>query len=400
MTFKYLLSLALVLMIASCGPLTANDTSNLHASVAPSPNDLVTAVRNNDFTLVRALLAKGSNPNTINANGIGALHYAATLGNLEIATTLVNAGAYINSQPNSRFPSALHMAAQGGNPKIVQLLLSKGAKINAPWMLNGHTPLIEAAFDARVDVVALLLRAGADTSGVTLRGLSASDLAAREADRNPDMKTILDMLNTHHKKLGLKADDKGRYDFTPEQKSKRLNALLNIIDPPHILSPKEVHVAELQKRLQVSAEQGDLAAVKKLVEVEKADVNTRAGRLGSTPLILASVAGKEDVVAYLLAKGANPNRHELHPMAISALFKASVFGHTGIARRLLQAGSLVNEQGPANGMTPLHDAVFRRRADVTKLLLSFGADPNIKDYTGRTAKDLAKGSPEMQQIFN
>jgi ankyrin repeat protein len=51
-------------------------------------------------------------------------------------------------------------------------------------------------------------------------------------------------------------------------------------------------------------------------------------------------------------------------------------------------------------MSPLHDAVFRGRVDVAKLLLSFGADPRLKDYTGRTPKDLAKGRPALEALFN
>ncbi len=175
--------------------------------------------------------------------------------------------------------------------------------------------------------------------------------------------------------------------------------LFNHIDPPHALTPRQKHTADLQTRLQAAAEKGELSEVKRLVEVEGASANLRGGRLGTTPLILASVAGKEDIVDYLLNKGADPNLHELHPMAISALFKASVFGHTAIAQRLLERGALVNEQGPANGMTPLHDAVFRGRVEVAKLLLGFGANPDLKDYTGRSAKDLAQGQPNLESLF-
>jgi ankyrin repeat protein len=265
--------------------------------------------------------------------------------------------------------------------------------------LNWHTPLLEATFNGKINVVDILLKAGADTGAVTLRGLTASDLAAREADRNPDMKVILGLLNSRNIQLGLSADPTGKIDFSSEQKATSLATLLDIVDPPRPLSPLEIQKADQQKRLQGAAEKGDLNSVKQIVEVEKADPNTRAGRLGTTPLILASVAGKVDVVSYLLAKGANPNLQELHPMGISALFKAAVFGHTEVAHLLLQAGAIVNEQGPANGMTPLHDAVFRGRVDVAKLLLSFGADAKLKDYSGRTPKDLAKGRSELEAIF-
>ncbi|TWW07985.1 hypothetical protein E3A20_28850 [Planctomyces bekefii] len=64
------------------------------------------------------------------------------------------------------------------------------------------------------------------------------------------------------------------------------------------------------------------------------------------------------------------------------------------------AGSDVNEQGPANGMTPLHDAVQRGRVDVAKLLLEFDANPAIEDYAGRTPRDLVGNRPELLQLFS
>jgi ankyrin repeat protein len=407
MLFKQVLFLALAGLMGACGPLAHEDQSSQSQAATALPTskdlparDLITAAKNSDLASVRQLLSKGSNPNVLNSSGLGPLHYAAVLGNIEITQLLVNARAYLNAPANTNYPAVLHMAAQGGNAQIVQYLLSKGASLNTAWLLNGHTALLEATFNARIDVVAVLLKAGADTEAVTLRGLTASDLAAREADRNPDMKTILGMLNARNKQLGLSADANGKVDFSPQQKSTRLEALLNVIDPPRYLNAIEIRKADLQKRLQDASEKGDLDAVKRIVEVEKADLNTLAGRLGTTPLILASVAGKEDVVSYLLTKGANPNLHELHPMGISALFKAAVFGHTETAHKLLQAGAQANEQGAANGMSPLHDAVFRGRVDVAKLLLSFGADPRLKDYTGRTPKDLAKGRPALEALFN
>lgn len=106
-----------------------------------------------------------------------------------------------------------------------------------------------------------------------------------------------------------------------------------------------------------------------------------------------------EIVNYLVAHGADPNMKERHPMGVSALFKAAIFGHEAIVAALLKAGALVNEQGPANGMTPLHDAVLRGRTKVVSLLLKSGADPKIEDYTGRTPIDLAKGNPELSEIF-
>ena len=402
MNFRWL-SMVLLTVLVACESMTNKDEAlsrELDASNAKlRQQELIDAVQEGHLGKVKGLLAKGYSPNIRNEVGLSPLHYAAVLGNLDIMKLLIEAKAEVSSPNQSRFPGVLHMAAQGGHAEVVQYLLDLGLNIDTPWLLNGHTPLLEATFNARVAVVSMLLKAGADTGAVTLRGLTASDFAARESDRNSDMNDILKLINDHNLNLGLKADEKGKVDITSEQKASRLVALLNIIDPPRRLSEAEVRKRDLQIRLQSAAEKGDLITVRQLVDIDKANLNTRAGRLGTTPLILASVAGKEDVVEYLLANGANPNLYERHPMGISALFKAAVFGHAGIALRLLQAGANVNEQGPANGMSPLHDAVFRGRIEVAKLLLQYGADRSLKDYSGRTPMDFAKGRPELEDLF-
>lgn len=72
----------------------------LHGGVAgwnagkPNPSrDLIEAIRKGHPAIVHAFLKKGSNPNTRDANGGTALHWAASRGNAEIARLLLDAGA-------------------------------------------------------------------------------------------------------------------------------------------------------------------------------------------------------------------------------------------------------------------------------------------------------------------
>ena len=55
--------------------------------------DLIEAIRKGHPAVVHAFLAKGSDPNTRDANGGTALHWAASRGNAEIARLLLDAGA-------------------------------------------------------------------------------------------------------------------------------------------------------------------------------------------------------------------------------------------------------------------------------------------------------------------
>jgi len=72
----------------------------LHAGVAgwnagkPNPSrDLIEAIRKGHVAVVHAFLKKGSDPNSRDANGGAALHWAASRGNAEIARLLLDAGA-------------------------------------------------------------------------------------------------------------------------------------------------------------------------------------------------------------------------------------------------------------------------------------------------------------------
>src|SRR5690606_35761948 len=149
--------------------------------------------------------------------GMGPLHFAAVRGELEKVRRLVAAGAALNAAEGTNHPSVLHMAAQGGHLKIVSFLIEQGASIDVVWPLNGHTPLLEATFSAHPSVAQFLLNNGADTGAVTVRGLTSSDLAAREADRNPNSREILSLLNEHNKKLGLNSDSSGKFDISSDE---------------------------------------------------------------------------------------------------------------------------------------------------------------------------------------
>ena len=60
-----------------------------------------------------------------------------------------------------------------------------------------------------------------------------------------------------------------------------------------------------------------------------------------------------------------------------------------VLRIVLDAGGDPNA-GDANGDTPLHMAVGFRTPAAVHLLLDHGADPNIKNHSGRSALDVAR----------
>lgn len=171
--------------------------------------------------------------------------------------------------------------------------------------------------------------------------------------------------------------------------------------------------------LMVAAKEGDNERIRELID-KGADVN-RSNNNGGTPIMYAALSGKPDTVSLLLERGARVDA--VAENGWTALMIASVKGYVAVARLLLERGAepnqadvyswtplmravyeqrlqmarllarhrrtRVNQRGE-NGVTALHLAVVKGNVDIVKLLLAQGADPDIKDNSGRTALDFAK----------
>jgi hypothetical protein len=107
---------------------------------------------------------------------------------------------------------------------------------------------------------------------------------------------------------------------------------------------------------------------------------------GETPLHAAIRADRVEVVAELLALGADPNRAAAYGM--TPLMLASARGKTVIAGVLLRAGAQPNQRD-LFGKTALFDASLRGNAALTTLLLDNGADPRLRNDAGNTALHFA-----------
>ncbi|KAK7571104.1 hypothetical protein V9T40_014708 [Parthenolecanium corni] len=131
---------------------------------------------------------------------------------------------------------------------------------------------------------------------------------------------------------------------------------------------------------------GDLAKVKKLVNVQTVNARDTAGRK-STPLHFAAGYGRRDVVEFLLSAGAQIQARDdggLHP-----IHNACSFGHADVVRLLLEAGANPNVRDNWN-FTPLHEAALKGKAEVCIALLQHGADISIRTTEGKTALELAE----------
>lgn len=114
-----------------------------------------------------------------------------------------------------------------------------------------------------------------------------------------------------------------------------------------------------------------------------ADPNLKDSK-GVTPLGLALLTNNLDAVKILLNSGADPN--ERVGQISFPLNIAINRGQVEAVRDLLEAGARPNE---ITGQSPLFDAIYKNNFEIIKLLLDYGADPNLKDKKGNTPIDIA-----------
>lgn len=223
-------------------------------------------------------------------------------------------GANPNSK-NHEGRSLLWRAALRGDSLLVRLLLDYGGDPNHQLRASqGETALHAAALKGHDEIVEILLEAGVDVNVASWGGVTPLYRAAHTKQAS----TVRLLL-----KRGADPTRRTGDNMTP------------------------LHGIGMS-----GDGSGYLEVVKMLVEAGvPADLE---GALGRTPLFDACYAGNEDVVAYLLNQGADPNHQDNHDF--SPLMMASLRGEVGCAR----------------------------------LLLDVGADPTIKDGNGRTALTIAK----------
>ena len=132
--------------------------------------------------------------------------------------------------------------------------------------------------------------------------------------------------------------------------------------------------------------EGNLPAIEALVDRHPDLLHSRDQR-GSTPLILAGYYNHQDVVRFMLERGAPVD--EKDSSGNTALMGACFKGYTEIAEILIDAGADVDARNGMGG-TCLIFAITFNREPIARLLLNRGADPDARDPGGKTALDYAR----------
>ncbi|KAG8572124.1 hypothetical protein GDO81_011921 [Engystomops pustulosus] len=194
--------------------------------------------------------------------------------------------------------TALMTSAQHAHEAVVRLLLDWGADVNYRSK-TGWSPLMLSALHGRVSVAQLLVDRGADPDQVN--GLDKTPFEVALNFKHKDMKDYLDSITTIRPKTD---EEKRRPDIFHAVKMGNLLLVKEIMDE----DPSQVNAvnADGASPLMIAAVTGKLELVQLLVD-RNADINKQDSVHAWTALMQATYHGNKEIVIYLLNQGADMN---------------------------------------------------------------------------------------------
>jgi uncharacterized protein len=395
------------------------------------------AARHGDAELAQMLIYAGANIKA--ATRLGAytpLLMASELGHAAVIETLIKAGADPKGATTNG-TTAVMLAAAAGKPDAVKVLVEHGADVNAKESVRGETALMFAAASNRVDAMKVLIAAGADiqlASKVTdLRGQTNAEeeafLRAQQSGRgggraargaappdsasspSPEARPNAAPTTGNTPAEAASAAAQPADDGAQRGRSGRDGGAQGGVAG---LS-RQFRFAELVTAqggltpLLFAARQGHIEAVKVLLD-SGAEINRVAGSDATSPLLMAIINGHFDLAALLLEKGADPQlvsdngvtplyavlNVQWAPKALYPQPRAYLqqkLPYLDLMKMLLDEGVDVNARLKKKvwysgynfdlsgvdeiGATPFWRAAYASDVDAMRLLISYGADPNI-----------------------
>ena len=339
--------------------------ADVNAAESDGTTPLHWAVHQNDLELVDRLLKAGANVKVTNDYGVTPMSEAAVIGNAVLIDHLLKAGADVEST-NADGQTALMIVARTSFVDAARILLKHGAKVNAVEHWHGQTALMWAVAQNEPAMVKVLVAAGADVN-------------ARSTVNNWERQV------------------------TAEPRA--------IARPAGGLTP-----------LLFAAREGCLECARTLVEAG-ADLNLSDPE-NISPLLMAVINTHFDLSAYLIKKGASPNKWDFWGRApLYAAVDMNTIPRGGrpdlpsldettslqVVQLLLDAGAnpnarlklpppfrnIGNDRGLdrmiTTGTTPLLRAAKALDAPVIRALLSKGADLSLTNAQAMTPTMAAAG---------
>jgi ankyrin repeat protein len=408
------------------------DGADVNAAQGDGMTALHWAARHGSAHLTEVLLSADAELEpTTRLGAYTPLHMAAELAHAEVVTRLLEAGAD-PAALTSTGVTPLHFAAGAGSVASIEALLAHGAGIDARDAVAERTPLMFAAAGNRVEAVAALLAAGADVAAQS----RVVDFVARaeyddeeQKERDERMKAERE---AREKELGIwkepaEEEEEAQLVVDPDDPDIQVNTVVAETGEQPAAHEDEADESEEEKQpeplgyedlvgkqggmtaLHLAVRDGHVEEARLLLEAG-ADIDGRTGGDQSTPLLVALINGHYDLALELLEYGADPNlasedgvaplyatlNNRWAPKALypqPTAFKQQVADYLDVMEALLEAGADPNARVASHiwytsynfdllgvnfrGATPFWRAAYATDVPAMRLLVEWGADPNI-----------------------
>jgi len=403
--------------------------ADVNASQGDGMTALHWAAERGSPELAQMLLYAGADPEpATRLGGYTPLHLASHRGHTEVVGVLAAGGSDVGALTTTGV-SALHLAAESGSGATAGALLQAGAEVDVRDGHSGRTPLMFAAAHGNLAVVDVLLKAGADVT-------QASDVVdyVERGEEDAKQRKRRARLVEAAKEPKEEVEDTASTEpetatATPEPETEPEPAPAT--DPDRKAEPRDpraipgndsaqVTVSPLSytqlvgaqggfNALHYAARDGNLETARLLLDAG-ADVNQVTGGDQSSPLLVSVINGNYDLAMLLLERGADASlvsedgagplfavlngRWALrtwYPQP--SAWQQQDTDYLGMMRALLEAGAEPNARVNTHiwytaynagrmgvdfaGATPFWRAAYSLDVEAMKLLVEFGADPNI-----------------------
>ena len=402
---------------------------------------------------VTALIAQRADVNQPQGDGMTALHWTARHGLTEIATALLDAGASVTAVTRLGGYTALHLAAQEGHDGVVRVLvergadpsvstttgavplhfaaasgnvaaistlLGRGADPNVKEPQWGQTPLMFAAAAGRTEAVKRLVAGGADVT-ITARVI---DISARNREDSAESRARNARIAAIQRQRAAERAAAGLKPITGAQRAGRPANDDSGNEPEPLGYADLVGVHGGLTALLLAARDGHAATAFALVD-SGANINQVSAGDRTSPLLMATINGHFDLAKQLLDRGADVRLTSdggatplygvlnmqwapkaRHPQP--ADYMQQQIGYLDLMEALLKAGADVDARLTKSlwyttynrdllgvdrtGATTFWLAAYTLDIPAMKLLLRYGADPNIR--TAKVPERYEEGGPD------
>jgi ankyrin repeat protein len=392
---------------------------------------------NGDVATMNVLLAAGAKTAAVTRIGnYTPLHLAGSRGHAAAVSRLLEAGGDPRAATTTGV-QPLHLAAQAGSPEAVRALLDRGADANAVDSTHGRTPLVFAVASNRIDAMKALIAGGARVAATTTvidyvqrsSGDSADRVARDRAISQATGRAVNSSLNindpppTQPGQVG----QPGRGGMPPRAGGQGAAGAIDPTDPAAQAgrAGRGGGAARGPSDIQQIGRQGGFAAIHYAVRdgypdavnvllQAGTDINLRTAGDQSSPMLVALINGQYDIALDLLRRGADPNLASddgVAPLfatinnewALRTWYPQPTAGaqqkasYLDVLEALLKAGADPNARTLSHiwyaayntgrmgveftGATPFWRAAYALDVTAMKLLVKYGADPNIPTMT-------------------